>query len=145
MLINQINFRLKKKKRIGRGGKKGNYSGRGMKGQRSRAGRRIRPAERDIILKLPKLKGFKFKSFKDKNYVVNLATIDKKFKDGEMVNANSLIEKKIIKQPKSKKDLIIKILSTGQLTKSLLFSNKLLFSKSALNKIRNSNSQIVND
>lgn len=48
---------LKDKKRIGRGGKRGTYSGRGQKGQRSRAGRKIRPALRDLIQRLPKLRG----------------------------------------------------------------------------------------
>jgi large subunit ribosomal protein L15 len=47
----------KDKKRIGRGGKRGTYSGHGMKGQKSRAGHRIRPAERDLIQHLPKLRG----------------------------------------------------------------------------------------
>lgn len=47
----------KKKKRIGRGGKRGTYCGRGLKGQKSRAGRRIRPAVRDFVLKTPKLRG----------------------------------------------------------------------------------------
>lgn len=47
----------KKKKRIGRGGKRGTYCGRGLKGQKSRAGRRIRPAVRDVILRIPKLRG----------------------------------------------------------------------------------------
>jgi len=50
-----------KKKRIGRGGKRGTYSGRGVKGQKSRAGRHIRPAERDLIQRLPKLRGQKNK------------------------------------------------------------------------------------
>ncbi len=45
------------KKRVGRGGKRGTTSGRGTKGQHSRAGRRIRPAERDFIQRLPKLRG----------------------------------------------------------------------------------------
>ena len=48
---------LKGKKRVGRGGKRGTYSGRGQKGQRSRAGRKIRPAMRDLIQRLPKLRG----------------------------------------------------------------------------------------
>jgi len=51
----------KTRKRIGRGGKRGTTSGRGQKGQKSRAGRRIRPAERDLIQSLPKLKGVKNK------------------------------------------------------------------------------------
>lgn len=47
--------KLKSKKRIGRGGKRGTYSGRGVKGQKARAGRKIRPAIRDLIQSLPKL------------------------------------------------------------------------------------------
>jgi len=47
----------KSKKRVGRGGKRGTYSGRGMKGQKSRAGRKIRPAVRDLIQRTPKLRG----------------------------------------------------------------------------------------
>ncbi|MCL4405157.1 MAG: hypothetical protein M1361_00055 [Patescibacteria group bacterium] len=45
------------KKRVGRGGKRGTFSGRGTKGQRARAGHKIRPAERDFIQRLPKLRG----------------------------------------------------------------------------------------
>lgn len=144
MLINQINFKLKKKKRIGRGGKKGNYSGRGMKGQKSRAGRKIRPAERDIILKFPKLRGIKFKSLKEKPIVVNLDIINKKFTNGEKVDYQSLKEKRIVKLPKSKK-IKIKILGNGSLDKKLFFSNKFLFSQSALEKIKQSGSEIIND
>jgi len=47
----------KSKKRIGRGGKRGTYSGRGMKGQKARAGRKIRPAIRDLMQRTPKLRG----------------------------------------------------------------------------------------
>jgi large subunit ribosomal protein L15 len=47
----------KTKKRIGRGGKRGTYSGKGMKGQKSRAGAKIRPEVRDLIKKTPKLRG----------------------------------------------------------------------------------------
>ncbi|KKU19004.1 MAG: hypothetical protein A2119_02275 [Candidatus Colwellbacteria bacterium GWA2_46_10] len=45
------------KKRIGRGGKRGTYSGKGIKGQSSRAGRKIRPGTRDLIQQIPKLRG----------------------------------------------------------------------------------------
>ena len=47
----------KSKKRIGRGGKRGTYSGRGMKGQKSRSGHKIRPAIRDLMQRTPKLRG----------------------------------------------------------------------------------------
>ena len=49
----------KKSKRIGRGGKRGTYSGRGVKGQKSRAGRKFQPIIRELIKKYPKLKGYR--------------------------------------------------------------------------------------
>ncbi|MFA6495333.1 MAG: uL15 family ribosomal protein [Candidatus Paceibacterota bacterium] len=45
-------------KRIGRGGKRGAYSGRGQKGQKSRAGHNIRPGLRDVLIRTPKLRGY---------------------------------------------------------------------------------------
>jgi len=149
MLINEIKFKLKDKKRIGRGGKRGNYSGRGMKGQKARAGRRIRPAERDLIIRIPKLRGFKFKGLKHikKNniFLINLETINKQFNENESVDFQSLLEKKLIKIPKSKKNFKIKILGKGDLNKKLYFSNKFIFSQQALVKIKNSGSEIIND
>jgi large subunit ribosomal protein L15 len=142
MLINQIRFRLKKKKRIGRGGKKGNYSGRGIKGQKARAGRKIRPAERDIILKLPKLRGIKFKSLKEKPYVVNLEDINEKFNENEVVNKETLVQKKVLKIRKSDKNPKIKILARGKLDKKLIFSSELLFSNKAKEEILKSGSVI---
>ncbi|MDD5552006.1 MAG: hypothetical protein PHI88_02520 [Candidatus Pacebacteria bacterium] len=53
--------KLKQKKRVGRGGKKGTYCGRGVKGQKARAGAKIRPELRDLVKKIPKLRGYKFK------------------------------------------------------------------------------------
>ena len=47
------------KKRIGRGGKHGTYSGKGIKGQASRAGRKMVPIIRELIKKYPKLKGYR--------------------------------------------------------------------------------------
>ena len=47
----------KRKKIVGRGGKRGKTSGRGHKGQKARAGHRIRPEERDAIKKIPKKRG----------------------------------------------------------------------------------------
>ncbi len=45
------------KTRVGRGGKRGTTSGHGTKGQKSRAGRRIRPGWRDLLQRTPKLRG----------------------------------------------------------------------------------------
>lgn len=57
---------IKDKKRIGRGGKRGTYCGRGIKGQKARAGAKIRPALRDLIKKIPKIRGYRFKRKKKK-------------------------------------------------------------------------------
>lgn len=73
-------YRGQRSKRIGRGGKRGSYSGRGVKGQRSRAGRRIRPAERDLILRIPKKRGFSNKPVGPKPAVIDVARLIKAIK-----------------------------------------------------------------
>jgi ribosomal protein L15 len=54
----------KKDRLVGRGGKHAKTSGRGGKGQTARAGNKRRPELRDIIKKLPKNRGYQFKSKK---------------------------------------------------------------------------------
>ena len=55
------NLKAKTKRRysrqIGRGGTRGKTSGRGTKGQNARAGHKKRPEMRDIIKRIPKLRG----------------------------------------------------------------------------------------
>lgn len=63
----------KARRRIGRGYTRGKKAGKGQKGQKSRAGHSIRPAEKDLIQRLPKLRGFKNKSYK-KNKVKKYRT-----------------------------------------------------------------------
>lgn len=142
MQIHQIQVRLKKRKRIGRGGKKGNYSGRGMKGQKARAGHRIRPALRDIILKFPKKRGLGNLKIQKNIFEVNLEKIDQKFSPGEIVNLKTLQEKNILKIPKSLKSFRVKILAKGKLTKNLIFKPEFIFSENALKKIELSGSKI---
>lgn len=60
----------KKDRLVGRGGKHAKTSGRGGKGQTARAGNKRRPELRDIIKKLPKNRGYSFKS-KKKPYTVS--------------------------------------------------------------------------
>ena len=71
-------------KRIGRGGKRGTYSGRGQNGQRARAGHRIRPAERDLLQRLPKLRGFKNKIKSDAAVVLRVGALARLAKDGKL-------------------------------------------------------------
>ena len=52
----------KKDRLVGRGGKHAKTSGRGGKGQTARSGNKRRPELRDIIKRLPKNRGYKFKS-----------------------------------------------------------------------------------
>jgi ribosomal protein L15 len=58
------------------------------------------------------------------------------------VDLFSLKDKKVVKIPKSKKNIKVKILSKGELTKKLIFSSELLFSQKAKEKIINSGSSI---
>ncbi len=50
---------------VGRGGKRGKTSGRGGKGQTARSGNKRRPELRDIIKRLPKNRGYQFKSIQN--------------------------------------------------------------------------------
>ena len=73
----------KKDRLVGRGGKHAKTSGRGGKGQTARAGNKRRPELRDIIKKLPKNRGYSFKS-KKKNVKIpkeKLATQGEKFSE----------------------------------------------------------------
>ncbi len=71
--LTSINVR--RSQRIGRGGKRGNTSGRGTKGQHSRAGRRIRPAERDLIMRIPKMRGFRNKPKREDEMIFNIGAL----------------------------------------------------------------------
>ncbi len=64
MQIHELKRQHKNKKDriVGRGGKHAKTSGRGGKGQTARAGNKRRPELRDIIKKLPKLRGYRFNS-----------------------------------------------------------------------------------
>ena len=124
--------KLKHGKRIGRGGKRGTYSGRGIKGQKARAGHKIRPAERELLKKIPKLRGYKFKSFRKKPEVVNLVEISKKFKTGETVSPESLLKAGLVHRIKGRMPRV-KVLGQGVIKKKLIFKD-VMFSKAAVEK-----------
>lgn len=114
--------RLRKSRRIGRGGKRGTTSGRGTKGQRSRAGHKIRPAIRDIIKKMPKLRGYKFKSFRIRPAVVNLKDLDKHFQAGETVSPKTLLQKGLVRKHKGRTPEI-KIIGGAETNKKFVFKD----------------------
>lgn len=108
---------------VGRGGKRGKTCGKGTKGQNARAGRKKRPEMRDLIKKIPKLRGYAFKrSYRDEFVTVNLGYIESVFLDGEIVNPASLLEKGLIKKSKGKNPKI-KILASGNITKKITVEN----------------------
>ena len=87
----------KNRKRIGRGlGSTGTYSGRGLKGQKARAGSSGLQLKgiRDLMLSQPKVRGFKSK--RPKPEVVNVGILSKHFSDGDVVKPKSLQSKGLI-------------------------------------------------
>ena len=80
-------------KRLGRGnGSKGNYSGKGIKGQKSRSGVNMRPGfeggQLPMVLKLPTLRGFT-NIFRTDYAVVNLSSLEERFDSGADVTLKS--------------------------------------------------------
>lgn len=142
MQLHQIKPKTKNKKhkQIGRGGKRGTYSGRGIKGQKARAGRKMRPEMRDIIKKLPKRRGYRFASFGERPAVINLILLDKHFNDGDKITPKILVEKRLIKKTEGKIP-IIKLLGAGELSKKLIIAG-CGFSKSAKEKIEKSGGNV---
>jgi large subunit ribosomal protein L15 len=119
MQLNTLKRKIpnKKAKQVGRGGTRGKTSGRGGKGQTARAGNKRRPQMRDIIKKIPKLRGYRFHSASIKFTPVNVGALEV-FEAGAVVNGASLFEKKLIRRvggvlPK------VKILGTGEISKKL--------------------------
>ena len=109
---------------VARGGKRGKTAGRGGKGQSARAGNKRRPEWRDIIKKLPKLRGRgvnQHKPVTDVSKPVNVEMIEAVFMAGDAVTPTTLVEKGVIatisgRIPK------IKILGDGEITKSVKVS-----------------------
>ncbi|MEK7507232.1 MAG: 50S ribosomal protein L15 [Patescibacteria group bacterium] len=145
MQLHQLKPTIKHKdrKRVGRGGKKGTFSGRGSKGQKSRAGHRIRPGFRggdNPLWKLfPKQRGAGkktdikhafFQLRRPKPSTVSLEKLDSNFHEGDKVTAKNLVKKGIVRTAKNG----IKILGTGELKKKLIIS-KLKVSAAAREKI----------
>jgi large subunit ribosomal protein L15 len=123
MRIHELKRKTKNPKYVlvGRGGKRGKTSGRGGKGQTARAGHKARPVMRDIIKKIPKLRGYAFNTIQSKPVVLNLADIEIAYSNGEKVSPKTLVAKGLVKiyggiKPK------VKILSMGDITKKILVS-----------------------
>ncbi len=132
---------IKKRKRIGRGNASGTgtYSGKGLKGQKSRSGvsNLKRLGMKQMLLQIPKKRGFK--SHKPKNIPVNLYEINKNFKDGEKVDPNILMNRGLIDTTK----VTVKILGNGELQISKLEFRDVKVSDSAKKQIEKKSGKII--
>ena len=108
------------RKRVGRGPASGNgkTAGRGMNGQKSRAGggkgAGFEGGQTPLARRLPKPPGFR--NFNRVEYVpVNVSRLDAKFNAGDLVDADTLYAAGIIKNTTDP----IKVLGDGEITKAL--------------------------
>ena len=125
----------KNRKRVGRGDSSGSgsYSGKGMKGQKSRSGGGVRPGfeggQLPLIKKLSALRGFN-NIFRREFIPINLNTISKLYEKDNEISPETLVEKNVLKDTKSP----IKILGDGEINFSVkVTAHK--FSRSAKDKI----------
>lgn len=131
------------RKRVGRGmgSGKGRYSGRGIKGQKARAGsHKMRPGfeggQMPIYMRLGKQRGPHSKDampmgpHRTSTVPVNLSVLERRFEDGDEVTLEALVEKGVIKNTRTD----VKILGQGELKKKLAITAH-AFSASAREKI----------
>ena len=133
--LSSAGSKTRKRKRIGRGDASGigSYSGKGMKGQKSRSGGGVRPGfeggQLPLIKRLPSLRGFT-NIFKTQYHAVNLDTILKMYPNGGDVSPGTLVETGGLKDQK----LPLKVLGRGEINVNLKVSAH-KFTKSAKQKI----------
>jgi len=136
--------KFKKSQQVGRGGRRGKTSGKGTKGQNARAGRKKRPELRDLIKKIPKLRGRGVninKPMMDPMYAINLSSIEEAFEAGASVSPQMLLKNGLIEM-KNGKIPAVKILGDGELTKKISFSG-VTVSASAKAKIEKAGGKIA--
>jgi large subunit ribosomal protein L15 len=110
---------IKKRKRVGRGGKRGTYAGRGLKGQRSRSGGKSGLKAlgfKQTLQRIPKVRGFK--SLKPKMAVVNLSDLENKFNDGDNIDPRAFQKIGLVDSISDG----VKVLGNGKLSKKLNIS-----------------------
>ncbi len=110
---------------VGRGGKRGKTSGRGTKGQKARAGHKMRPEMRDLIKKLPKRRGYgknRARTVRTNRIPVssvNLAALESAFVAGETVSPATLLVKGLVRRAKGRAPMV-KVLATDSVSKALV-------------------------
>lgn len=130
-----------RRKRIGRGGKRGTFSGRGSKGQKSRSGKRLKPIIRELIKRYPKLRGYKFNKRIQKSALVDLELLEKNFDNSSLITPEILFEKGLIRKMKGRIPTV-KILGNKDIKKAFNVSN-IIVSKSAKEKIEKPGGKVL--
>lgn len=136
------NTERKTKQQIGRGAKRGKTSGRGQKGQTSRAGRKLRPEIREVIKRIPKLRGRGkniFKSFDVKPAIVNLTDLAQ-VPAGTVMTPKVFVDLKLVQLFKGKVPAV-KVLGNGEISQALTFK-KVAVSASAIVKIEKAGGKV---
>jgi len=141
----------RERKRIGRGlgSGKGRYSGRGIKGQKSRAGSHKMPAgfeggQTPIDMRLGKLRGntsadaMPIGPFRTHTQPVNVGDLERRFEAGAEVTPETLKATGLVR----KLSMDVKVLGEGELTKKLSVSAH-GFSKSAVGKIEAAGGTVI--
>ena len=135
MQIHQVTPKTKsrKGKYIGRGGKRGTYSGRGIKGQKAREREENEAGDKRLDKEIAQKRGYRFKSFQKDSAIVNLDALNKKMADNSEITSKILVENGLVKTLGGKFPAV-KILGKGEISKKFSVSGCLL-SKSAKEKI----------
>ncbi len=76
------------------------------------------PAIREVLKKLPKRRGYRFKSIQDKPNVVNVAVLERYFSAGDTIDMAVLAERGLVRSNAR----TVKVLGDGALTKKLSIS-----------------------
>ena len=130
----------KARKRVGRGNGSGTgtYPGRGSKGQKQRGSVPFlfEGGQLPLIKRLPHMRGFT-NIFRVETSAVNLSSLEE-LDSGSAVTPKSLFESRLVR----KKNIRIKILGEGNLTKKLTVSAH-AFSKSAREKIESAGGSVL--
>lgn len=135
----------KEKKRIGRGGKRGTYSGRGMKGQKARAGYSQRAdfegGRMPLSQSTPKLRGRGKNKPGLKAIIINVSELEKLAGDKGEINKKMVLAKKAKNLSKYRKQEEVKILGIGDIKKAVTVSGCML-SKTAADKIKKAGGKV---
>jgi large subunit ribosomal protein L15 len=139
------------RKRVGRGlgSGKGRYSGRGIKGQKSRSGSHTMRAgfeggQMPIYMRLPKQRGSTSKDampigpHRTSTVPVNLRDLERVFDDGAEATLEAMVEKGLIKNTRTD----VKVLGQGELTKKLVVTAH-AFSATAREKIEGAGGSVT--